>query len=142
MTQPAPASRHTVDSLRQRVARTIHRYDNHHALSGNDIPSKHHYGEADAVLAELKREMDALAEYENAITWLTTCLACARVLDSGIRETERAERAEAAHDAVRKLHERDPDADYCAVCSNHGDTTWPCATIQALDADTDPKDQT
>ncbi|MGW1121091.1 hypothetical protein ACWD5B_28940 [Streptomyces tanashiensis] len=39
--------------LRQLIARSIHRYDNQHALSGNDIPSEHHYGEADAVLAAL-----------------------------------------------------------------------------------------
>ena len=44
---PTPAE------MRQAVARAIHRYDNHHALSGNDIPSEHHYGEADAVLAVL-----------------------------------------------------------------------------------------
>jgi hypothetical protein len=86
----------TADSLQQRIARAIHRYDNHHALSGNDIPSKHHHGEADAVLAELKRELEALAEYENTINWHTTCTSCARILDSAIRETERAERAEAA----------------------------------------------
>ncbi|MFD3336071.1 hypothetical protein ACFWV1_26005 [Streptomyces sp. NPDC058700] len=35
--------------------------------------------------------------------------------------------------AVRDLHQRQPDADYCDVCSNHGDITWPCATIRALD---------
>ncbi|MFF8590006.1 hypothetical protein ACF061_00960 [Streptomyces sp. NPDC015220] len=51
---------------------------------------------ANAVLAELKRELDALAEYENAINWMTTCTSCARVLDASIRELERAERAEAA----------------------------------------------
>jgi hypothetical protein len=45
-TQPA-------NDLRNVIARAIHRYDNHHALSGNDIPSAHHYGEADAVLAAL-----------------------------------------------------------------------------------------
>lgn len=39
--------------LRTLIARAIHQYDNHHALSGNDIPSEHHYGEADAVLAAL-----------------------------------------------------------------------------------------
>jgi hypothetical protein len=49
-------------TLRQRVARAIHRYDNQNALSGNDIPSKHHYGEADFVLTELRSELDALAE--------------------------------------------------------------------------------
>ncbi|MFJ4473286.1 hypothetical protein ACIP2X_38130 [Streptomyces sp. NPDC089424] len=86
----------TEHPLRARAARAIHRYDNHHALSGNDMPSAHHYGEADAVLAELKLELDALAKYENTITWHTTCTSCARVLDSAVRETERAEKAEAA----------------------------------------------
>jgi hypothetical protein len=44
------------DDLRQRIARAIHRYDNQHALAGNDMPSAHHYGEADAVLAVLADE--------------------------------------------------------------------------------------
>jgi hypothetical protein len=57
-TAPKAASN---DELRRRIARAIHRYDNHHALSGNDIPSKHHHGEADYVLAELQPELDALA---------------------------------------------------------------------------------
>jgi hypothetical protein len=34
---------------------------------------------------------------------------------------------------VRELHQHQPDADYCDVCSNHGDIDWPCATIRALD---------
>jgi hypothetical protein len=46
-------------SLRQRVARAIHRYDYDRMLSGNDMPSKHHYGEADFVLAELRAELAA-----------------------------------------------------------------------------------
>jgi hypothetical protein len=36
------------------IARAIHRYDYHHALSGNDTPSVHHRGEAVAVLAALQ----------------------------------------------------------------------------------------
>ena len=39
--------------LRHRIARAIHRYDAEHAFSVNDLPSEHHYGEADAVLAVL-----------------------------------------------------------------------------------------
>ncbi|MEU6979647.1 hypothetical protein [Streptomyces sp. NPDC046371] len=39
--------------LRHAIAKAIHHYDNRHALSGNDMPSAHHYGEADAVLAVL-----------------------------------------------------------------------------------------
>ena len=56
---PRPAERpqdHTDTNLRQLVAAAIHQYDNEHALSGNDIPSAHHYGEADAVLAVLDAE--------------------------------------------------------------------------------------
>ncbi len=88
--------------LRQRVATAIHRYDHDHMLSGNDIPGEHHLGEADFVLAELRTELASLAEYESTINWMTTCTSCARVLDSSIRETERAERAEAAIERVRK----------------------------------------
>lgn len=40
--------------LRHQIARAIHRYDHEHGLSGNDIPSEHHQGEADAVLAVLQ----------------------------------------------------------------------------------------
>jgi hypothetical protein len=47
----------------------------------------------DLDLAEAQRRA---AEYEDAITWNTTCTSCAAVLDSLIKETERAEKAEAA----------------------------------------------
>lgn len=47
---------------RQRYARVIHRYDYDHGLSGNDIPSKHHYGEAAAVLAVADAETAQLRE--------------------------------------------------------------------------------
>jgi hypothetical protein len=95
-TEPNNPAAPTPPSIHTRIARAIHRYDNHHGLSGNDLPGNHHRGEADAVLTELKRELAALATYENAITWHTDCLSCARVLDSCIRETERAEKAEGA----------------------------------------------
>lgn len=42
----------------------------------------------------LRDGLARLAEYENTVTWMTTCTGCARVLDSCIQETERAERAE------------------------------------------------
>lgn len=51
---------------------------------------------ADAVLASLQPRLAALAEYENAITWHTDCLNCARVMNSAYAETMRAEKAEAA----------------------------------------------
>ncbi|MFD3908841.1 hypothetical protein ACFXOL_20985 [Streptomyces californicus] len=41
-----------------------------------------------------------------------------------------------AIEAVRELHERcESEAEtgpYCGLCSNHGDTNWPCATGRAL----------
>ncbi|MEH0542960.1 hypothetical protein QA802_07725 [Streptomyces sp. B21-105] len=43
---------------------------------------------ADAEQAELR---ERLADYENRITWETTCGSCARILDSSIRETEQTE---------------------------------------------------
>ena len=55
----------TIDNpayLRQMYARAIHRYDNEHALTGNDIPSKHHYGEADAVMAVRDRYIQLLQQ--------------------------------------------------------------------------------
>lgn len=51
------------------------------------------FQEALAAVREMRARITA---YENAITWNTSCLACATVLDSCIRETERAERAEEA----------------------------------------------
>lgn len=64
--EPTPSRR---AGLRDEIAHAIHRYDNEHMLSGNDIPSKHHRGEADAVLTLLYREWPWLrAEAEDAAT--------------------------------------------------------------------------
>ena len=100
MTQPAPDSRHTVDSL------------------------------TDPDLTRLYDRLDYLAGYAATLETYAT------------EQRESAERAEAALNAVRALHQQQPDAGYCDMCSNHGDITWPCATIRALDAHTNPKDQT
>ena len=61
------------------------------------------YTHADAVLTELKPELDALAEYEHTINWMTTCTSCARILDSAYAETMRAETAEAALARVHQV---------------------------------------
>jgi hypothetical protein len=60
---------------------------------------------ADAVMAApaLRVRLDLLAEYENAITWNTSCLACSRTLDASIRDHDRAERAEAAIEQYHML---------------------------------------
>lgn len=66
----------------------------------------------DAVLDAIRPVWDRVAEYENTINWHTTCTSCARILDSSIRETKRAEQAEQrlrlAHQARRaKEHQLD-----------------------------------
>lgn len=56
--------------------------------------------EAEDLVEKLQDEVDVLkaklAQYDNMITWDTTCRSCAGILDSAIRETNRAEKAEAA----------------------------------------------
>lgn len=69
--------------------------------AGEWLPLTARRAVARAVLAELRPELDALTDYENRITWNTTCASCARVLDSSVHETERAEKAEAALERVR-----------------------------------------
>lgn len=53
-----------------------------------------------ALLAELGRRV---YEYENTITWNTTCTSCAGVLDSAYAETMRREQAEAKLAALRSV---------------------------------------
>lgn len=101
-----------------------HRYDMRCALCAGEADTL-----TDAIHAALQPRLAALAAYENAITWHTNCLNCARLLDSGIRETERAEKAEAA------LREVLAAADAPTHCHEHP-TTWdgggPCAYCTAL----------
>lgn len=80
-----------------------------------------------------------VADYEQRLTWHTTCTACARTLATGIRETDRADRAEAALNRVRALHCKASDGDTCVYCAyaqrpGHG-TGWPCDTIRVLNGD-------
>lgn len=96
--------------LRTRLARALAGHAGSKALLA-DGPEWDHmraawYAHADTALAELKRELATLAEYENAITWQTDCLSCARILDSCIRETERAEKAEATTTRVIALYDQ------------------------------------
>jgi hypothetical protein len=49
---------------------------------------------------ELYEARTRLAIYEHTITWNTTCHNCAAILDSAIRETDRAEQAEADRDRL------------------------------------------
>jgi hypothetical protein len=99
---------------RQKYAKAIHRYDYENGLSGNDIPSKHHLGEADAVLAVRDAELEQLRD--------------------------RVDQEAAAIERVRQLHhDWDADPGHCAHCQNGMGTPlrFPCPTIQAID----PKEQ-
>jgi chromosome segregation ATPase len=58
--------------------------------------------ERDAAQARTVAAEQKVAEYENAITWDTSCLNCSQLLDRSIFDHERAQRAEAA---VAKVHE-------------------------------------
>jgi hypothetical protein len=80
-TDPVTPSRRA--GLRKEIAKAIHQYDYDNLLSGNDLPSKHHRGEADAVLALLYREWPWLrAEAEDAAATEATELATtARITD-------------------------------------------------------------
>lgn len=50
--------------------------------------------EIECLRAELEHLYAKVAGYETAITWNTSCTACAAILDSAYAETCRAERAE------------------------------------------------
>lgn len=77
MTETTPSRR---AGLRDEIAKAIHRYDNHHALSGNDIPSRHHRGEADAVMALLYREWPWLRAEAEELTEARAVLARVQLL--------------------------------------------------------------
>lgn len=96
----------------------------------------------DCYRRELKRA-DALAarlaDYENGISWGTTCTSCARVLDKSYEEYVRADKAEAKLAEVAEHHHE--DAGCCVSCVDEYDNpqSWPCPTAEALAADTTPE---
>jgi hypothetical protein len=58
-------------------------------------------GQRDKARAEVAALREKIRGYENAITWDTSCVRCATVLDSMYAETVRAETAEATVERVR-----------------------------------------
>jgi hypothetical protein len=57
-------------------------------------------------LRRMAYDLKRFAEYENAVTWGTSCLNCARILDESIAEHERADKAEAEVARLRAAVER------------------------------------
>ncbi|WP_336214466.1 hypothetical protein [Nonomuraea sp. LPB2021202275-12-8] len=108
----------------------------------------------DAALRDLETAKALVANYENGITWHTTCNNCATLLDSSYAETVRAERAEARLALVDQAHQPitterlvpcTVHESYlivpsgCAMCAKRptevckaGCGDWPCATHEAL----------
>jgi hypothetical protein len=61
---------------------------------------------------ELKRLRQVVADYDNTISWDTTCREHARLLDECRRQEERAEKAEQERDALRQsIIQRAPRTD-------------------------------
>jgi hypothetical protein len=67
----------------------------HESHRGHDDAEAHEQ-HCSATMAEhfLAKMLGRLVQLENALEWGTSCLSCAAVLDSSIRDHERAERAE------------------------------------------------
>ncbi|MFJ4932352.1 hypothetical protein ACIP8U_00575 [Streptomyces pseudovenezuelae] len=65
-------------------------------------------GLTDTEADRLLEGIDRLHDYENRITWDTTCGSCARILDSAYAETVRAEQAEAALARIAALADKHP----------------------------------
>jgi hypothetical protein len=112
--------------LRQRIARALHRYDNEHALSGNDIPSEHHYGEADAVVDVVRSEIDRLHERLRLLTNEKVAEVVGPTIDLLCAELKQA-RAEVA--AAREYAEAMRN-----FCSPHGVSVhYAEQLVQAMD---------
>ena len=84
--------------LKDRVAQALAARDC--AQVGKEVPADDHElwavwnSSAEAVIESLRPELEAFYEYDKTINWMTTCTACAKVLDSSYTETTRREMAE------------------------------------------------
>ncbi|MGA4941751.1 hypothetical protein [Streptomyces cinereoruber] len=113
----------------------------------------------DDALTALYEQLDAAQQTELARQLATCDKAFASATLRAARAITRAERAEAALDAVRKLHRPvegqgwDSDepgeryghvAQACISCGTSDEyaVRWPCATVRALDAHTTPTETT
>lgn len=92
------------------------------ALAWRIVEKRRAMAERDACLAETNRARDAeqaalarAAELENVITWDVTCGGCARLLDSCVAETTRAEKAEALIRRVRDVTAPEPASGWQAT---------------------------
>lgn len=85
---------------------------------------------ADEAMALVQPEIDRLQRRVHAVTAEKVADVVGPDIELLCGEVRVARDAVAR---VRALHVYVEDANYCDVCSNHGDTGWPCATLRALD---------
>jgi hypothetical protein len=92
----------TTEGLRERMAKIRENDKLVHRLHGSGWDD--HATDAEIDRADL---LAIIGRYENALSWQTSCLACAKVLDSSIAEHERAieehDRADKAEAEVERL---------------------------------------
>jgi hypothetical protein len=72
--------------------------------------------------SDLETARAALADYENTISWETTCHGCARLLDRCVEADQRREQAEAELTRIRAaLNDMHPwsEIDYWVPCKDH-----------------------
>ncbi len=143
-------------TLRDRYADALAATCKRHEIEGGCIACDRRIAAVLAVrddeLADLRTR---LAEYENTITWNTTCKACARTLDSAYAETVRREQAEAVLARVRALAQQarpsgvaactcwDCEDDETPNCGQGRVVAWnldPAAVMAALDVPADPRE--
>lgn len=109
------------DDLRQRIAKALYgTYGQQDRHRSNAI--------ADAVLATVQPELERMSQ---TIDYLKRNIRRSQEQVDGYDQELAG--AKAAIARARALHMYVEDAGYCDVCSNHGEVTWPCATIAALD---------
>jgi hypothetical protein len=107
MDQTEPDTITDPEWLKQQYAKAIHRYDYEHGLSGNDLPSDHHRGEAAAVLAVRDRHLQQLRQrLQLADTELQQWAATESADAAAGSYAGRAETAEAVVERVRHLNGR------------------------------------
>ncbi|MBI0296315.1 hypothetical protein JBE04_18050 [Streptomyces sp. PRKS01-29] len=111
-----PGGAVTTDLCSQ-IARAIHRYDYEHGLSGNDMPSEHHRGEAEAVLGAIQDRFvppspgsteeqlpdDVLALIDPP-PYLSTACEAAGLLEQAM--AEHPERQAGLGEWARRMHQR------------------------------------
>lgn len=129
---PAVSSATAPAELREQVAEALMAWaesnnaPQYASMRRPDTVRRNAYSRADAVLRvpAIRDLLERIADYENRITWETSCGSCARILDASILEHERADRAESAVRSWLPVLRRAVDC-LDTTCRYHGDRLDP-----------------